>query len=75
MSEIDKSIKGIGTDYVDLYQIHRCDYDAPIEETMEVCIIRVSYRYGSGDITLVFQIVFSETKVYFLNDWTKATVF
>ncbi len=35
MTEIDHSLKRLGTDYVDLYQIHRWDYDTPIEETME----------------------------------------
>lgn len=35
MSEIDKSLKRLGTDYVDLYQIHRWDEHTPIEETME----------------------------------------
>ena len=35
LSEIDHSLKRLGTDYVDLYQIHRWDYDTPIEETME----------------------------------------
>ncbi|MCY9013978.1 aldo/keto reductase [Bacillus inaquosorum] len=35
MSEIDKSLKRLGTDYVDLYIIHRWDYHTPIEETME----------------------------------------
>ncbi|WP_171166985.1 aldo/keto reductase [Streptomyces sp. I05A-00742] len=33
---IDASLRRLGTDYVDLYQIHRWDYATPIEETMEV---------------------------------------
>ena len=35
MTEIDHSLKRLGTDYVDLYQTHRWDYETPIEETME----------------------------------------
>jgi len=35
LSAIDASLKRLGTDYVDLYQIHRWDYGTPIEETLE----------------------------------------
>jgi 1-deoxyxylulose-5-phosphate synthase len=35
LTEIDHSLKRLGTDYVDLYQTHRWDYSTPIEETME----------------------------------------
>ena len=35
LSEIDKSLQRLGTDYFDLYWIHRYDYDTPLEETLE----------------------------------------
>lgn len=35
LSEMDASLRRLGVDYVDLYQIHRWDYETPIEETME----------------------------------------
>jgi aryl-alcohol dehydrogenase-like predicted oxidoreductase len=35
MHAIDDSLRRLGTDYVDLYQIHRFDYDTPIEETLD----------------------------------------
>jgi 1-deoxyxylulose-5-phosphate synthase len=34
MTAIDASLRRLGTDYVDLYQIHRWDYETPVEETM-----------------------------------------
>ena len=35
LSEIDASLRRLGTDYVDLYQIHRYDEETPLEETLE----------------------------------------
>src|SRR5216683_947265 len=35
MTEIDASLRRLGTDYIDLYQIHRWDDGTPIEETMD----------------------------------------
>lgn len=35
MDSIDDSLRRLGTDYVDLYQVHRFDYETPIEETLE----------------------------------------
>jgi aryl-alcohol dehydrogenase-like predicted oxidoreductase len=35
LSSIDASLKRLGTDYVDLYQIHRWDHETPIEETLQ----------------------------------------
>jgi aryl-alcohol dehydrogenase-like predicted oxidoreductase len=35
MNAIDDSLRRLGTDYIDLYQIHRWDPDTPIEETLE----------------------------------------
>ena len=35
LQQLDDSLRRLGTDYVDLYQIHRWDYTTPIEETLE----------------------------------------
>lgn len=43
MDAIDSSLRRLGTDFVDLYQIHRFDHETPIEETMEALndVVRV----------------------------------
>jgi aryl-alcohol dehydrogenase-like predicted oxidoreductase len=54
--ELDQSLRRLETDYVDLYQIHRWDYETPIDETLEalydvvkagkVCYIGASSMYA-----------------------------
>ena len=35
MAEVDHSLKRLGTDYIDLYQVHRNDHSTPLEESLE----------------------------------------
>jgi aryl-alcohol dehydrogenase-like predicted oxidoreductase len=48
MAELDASLRRLGTDYVDLYQVHRWDPHTPIEETLEAldaCVRSGRVRY------------------------------
>ncbi|WP_321387629.1 aldo/keto reductase [uncultured Enterococcus sp.] len=73
LSEIDHSLKRLGTDYVDLYIIHRWDYDTPIEETMEalhdvVKAGKVRYIGASAMYAWQFQ---KAQNIAEKNGWTK----
>jgi 1-deoxyxylulose-5-phosphate synthase len=73
LSEIDKSLKRLETDYVDLYIIHRWDYETPIEETMEALndVIRAGkarYIGASAMWTWQFQ---KAQRVAERNNWTR----
>ena len=47
LHSIDASLRRLGTDYVDLYQIHRFDPETPIEETLESAGRRRPRRQGA----------------------------
>ena len=72
MDAIDGSLKRLGTDYVDLYQIHRWDYDTPIEETMEALhdVVKAGkVRYLGASSMYAWQ--FSKAQyTATLNNWT-----
>jgi aryl-alcohol dehydrogenase-like predicted oxidoreductase len=72
MSEIDASLTRLGTDYVDLYQIHRWDPNTPPEETLEALhdVVKAGKaRYIGASSMYAWQF----TKALYLskmNDWT-----
>jgi 1-deoxyxylulose-5-phosphate synthase len=73
LAEIDNSLRRLGTDYVDLYQIHRWDYETPIEETLEALhdVVRAGKaRYIGASSMHAWQF----TKALFVTDlhgWTR----
>ena len=73
MTEIDHSLRRLGTDYVDLYQIHRWDYSTPIEETMEALhdVVKAGKaRYIGGSSMFAWQFA-QALHVSEKNAWTK----
>ncbi|MGO4301181.1 aldo/keto reductase [Leifsonia sp. RAF41] len=73
MHEIDASLTRLGTDYVDLYQIHRFDRHVPMEETMEALndVVKAGKaRYIGASSMWAWQ--FAELqRVAELNHWTR----
>ncbi len=73
MSQIDASLKRLGTDYVDLYIIHRWDYNTPIEETMAVLhdVVKAGKaRYIGASAMYAWQFQ-KALHVAELNGWTR----
>lgn len=73
LSEIDKSLRRLETDYVDLYIIHRWDYETPIEETMEALndVIRAGKaRYIGASAMWAWQFQKAQ-RVAEKNNWTR----
>ena len=73
LDSIDKSLQRLQMDYVDLYQIHRWDYETPIEETMEALndVVRAGKaRYIGASSMFAWQFAKS-LQVCEANGWTK----
>ncbi|WP_395110067.1 aldo/keto reductase [Actinomadura sp. SCN-SB] len=73
MAGIDNSLRRLGTDYVDLYQIHRWDPETPIEETMEALndVVRAGKaRYIGASSMYAWQFAKAQ-HVAELHGWTK----
>ena len=73
ISAIDASLQRLGTDYVDLYQIHRWDYDTPIAETMEALhdVVKAGKaRYIGASSMFAWQFA-QALYTSALNGWTK----
>jgi aryl-alcohol dehydrogenase (NADP+) len=73
LAEIDDSLSRLGTDYVDLYQIHRWDYDTPLEETLEALhdVVKAGKARYLGASSM-FSWQFTQTLYTAdLNGWTR----
>jgi aryl-alcohol dehydrogenase-like predicted oxidoreductase len=73
LSAIDASLRRLGTEYVDLYQIHRWDHDTPVEETMEALheVVRAGKaRYIGASSMYAWQFAKAQ-HVAERNGWTR----
>ena len=73
MQQIDASLTRLGTDYVDLYQIHRFDPDTPVEETMEALhdVVKAGKaRYLGASAMWTWQFAKLQSAAH-LHGWTR----
>jgi 1-deoxyxylulose-5-phosphate synthase len=72
LQEIDNSLRRLGTDYVDLYQIHRFDPNVPIEETMEALhdVVRAGKARHIGASSMYAWQFSKANYLAELNGWT-----
>jgi len=73
MFEIDESLRRLGTDYVDLYQIHRFDHNTPIEETLEALhdVVKAGKaRYVGASSMFAFEFM-KMLMTQKMNGWTR----
>ena len=75
MREIDGTLARLGTDYLDLYIIHRFDYDTPIEETMEALdgLVRAGKVRALGASEMYAYQLHNMQVAAERNGWTKFT--
>ncbi|UOF91205.1 aldo/keto reductase [Fodinisporobacter ferrooxydans] len=73
MCEIDNSLRRLGTDYVDLYQIHRWDCNTPIEETMEALhdVVKAGKARYIGASTMYAWQFLKALHIAERNGWTR----
>jgi aryl-alcohol dehydrogenase-like predicted oxidoreductase len=73
MAEIDASLRRLGTDYVDLYQIHRFDPSTPIEETLEALhdVVRAGKALYIGASSMHAWQFCKALHLADLNGWTR----
>src|SRR5215212_1105190 len=73
LSEIDHSLRRLGVDYVDLYQIHRWDYETPIEETVEALhdVVRSGKALYVGASSMFAWQLAKALWVAELHNWTR----